>query len=78
MLSTSLGRLGLTVTGLDPNEAGVTIARENVFEDPDLRTRVKFEQGTIEEKEGQFDIITCMEVIEHVDNQAEFVNSLAK
>lgn len=28
--------------------------------------------------EGSFDIVTSMEVIEHVDNQDEFVKNLAK
>ena len=33
---------------------------------------------TCQELEGQFDLITCMEVIEHVADPAAFVQALAK
>lgn len=79
ILASSLGRIGFETTGLDPNENCIRQAQETVFKDEELRSRVKFETGTIEEFDKErYDIVTCMEVIEHVEGQAEFIKNLAK
>src|SRR6185503_8512916 len=39
---------------------------------------VIYNTGELEELEEQFDLITCMEVIEHVADPAAFVKALAK
>jgi 2-polyprenyl-6-hydroxyphenyl methylase/3-demethylubiquinone-9 3-methyltransferase len=39
---------------------------------------IDYRAGELAELEGQFDLITCMEVIEHVADPAAFVGALAK
>ena len=39
---------------------------------------IDYRAGELPEIEGQFDLITCMEVIEHVADPAAFVSALAK
>jgi len=39
---------------------------------------VGYRVGDVAELEGQFDLITCMEVIEHVADPAAFVHALAR
>src|SRR6185503_6864669 len=39
---------------------------------------VIYNTGELEELEGQFDLITCMEVVEHVADPAAFVTALSK
>ena len=39
---------------------------------------IDYRAGDVEELEGQFDLVTCMEVIEHVADPAAFVKALAK
>ena len=65
LLSTSLSWLGLNVTGIDPNENCIKISSENMHES----LKLNFKQAFVEDIQEKFDIVTSMEVIEHVDNQ---------
>src|SRR4029078_7983903 len=40
--------------------------------------QIDYRAGELAELQGQFDLITCMEVIEHVADPAAFVGALAK
>src|SRR3954468_3283465 len=39
---------------------------------------IDYRSGDVQQLEGQFDLITCMEVIEHVAEPAAFVAALAR
>ena len=39
---------------------------------------IDYRVGDVQELDGQFDLVTCMEVIEHVAEPAAFVKALAK
>jgi 2-polyprenyl-6-hydroxyphenyl methylase/3-demethylubiquinone-9 3-methyltransferase len=39
---------------------------------------IHYRAGDVQQLEGQFDLITCMEVIEHVADPAAFVKALAR
>ena len=39
---------------------------------------IDYRAGDVQELEGQFDLVTCMEVIEHVADPAAFVKALAR
>jgi len=74
LLAEPLARLGAKVTGIDATPEVIEIAREHAGAmgfDIDYRT------GDVQELVGQFDLITCMEVIEHVADPSAFVKALA-
>eukprot|EP00752_Nemacystus_decipiens_P009331 g8339.t1 len=79
LLSESLARLGAKVFGVDPSPENVAVASAHAKGDPLTRT-IRYEATTAEELESrgeQFDLVASLEVIEHVENPADFVSSLA-
>ena len=83
LLSEPLARLGAEVTALDAAEENINVAQAHADLDPEIRPRMTFQASTIEEfiksnPEVKFDAVVASEVIEHVDNQAEFVKDCSK
>jgi 2-polyprenyl-6-hydroxyphenyl methylase/3-demethylubiquinone-9 3-methyltransferase len=75
LLAEPLARLGAKVTGIDASPEVIAVARDHAVRQAlDVGYRV----GDVAELEGQFDLITCMEVIEHVADPAAFVHALAR
>ena len=75
LLAEPLARLGARVTGLDAAAPLIAVAREHAKASG---LDIDYRAGELAELGGQFDLITCMEVIEHVADPAAFVNALAK
>ena len=75
LLAEPLARLGAGVTGLDASPELIAAARDHAEA---LGLTIDYRAGELAELGGQFDLITCMEVIEHVADPAEFVKALAK
>jgi 2-polyprenyl-6-hydroxyphenyl methylase/3-demethylubiquinone-9 3-methyltransferase len=75
LLTEPLARLGAKVTGLDATPELIEVAREHAAK---AGLEIDYRPGDVQELEGQFDLITCMEVIEHVADPAAFVQALAK
>jgi 2-polyprenyl-6-hydroxyphenyl methylase/3-demethylubiquinone-9 3-methyltransferase len=75
LLAEPLARLGATVTGLDAAPALIAVAREHAA---GQGLEIDYRAGELEGLEGQFDLVTCMEVIEHVADSAAFVRALAR
>ncbi|KKA28780.1 hypothetical protein TD95_002863 [Thielaviopsis punctulata] len=81
----SAARLPTTkhVTAIDPTPEVLSIARAHAKRDPALRTKLHYNQATIEDlkvpdsPEEQFDVVSIFEVVEHVDNPAEFLDRAA-
>ncbi|GAB4167990.1 MAG: bifunctional 3-demethylubiquinone 3-O-methyltransferase/2-octaprenyl-6-hydroxy phenol methylase [Rickettsiaceae bacterium] len=78
LISVPMHMLGLKVTGLDANEhnfrAATSHARTN-------KLPINFINQTVEqhsESQQKYDVILCLEVIEHVANPDEFLLSLNK
>jgi 2-polyprenyl-6-hydroxyphenyl methylase / 3-demethylubiquinone-9 3-methyltransferase len=75
LLAEPLARLGAQVTGLDASPELIAVAREHARAGGlDIDYRV----GELTDLEREFDLITCMEVIEHVAGPVAFVGALAK
>jgi len=75
LLAEPLARLGATVTGLDAAPELIDAAQMHA------RTgglSIDYRAGDIAEVAGQFDLVTCMEVIEHVADPAAFTMALAR
>jgi 2-polyprenyl-6-hydroxyphenyl methylase / 3-demethylubiquinone-9 3-methyltransferase len=75
LLAEPLARLGAEVTGLDAAPELIAAAREHAAAQG---LAINYGAGELTKLEGQFDLITCMEVIEHVADPAAFVQALAK
>jgi 2-polyprenyl-6-hydroxyphenyl methylase/3-demethylubiquinone-9 3-methyltransferase len=77
ILSESLARAGAHVTGIDIAPKVLSIARLHLHESG---LEVEYQQTTAEqiaqEMPGQFDIVTCMEMLEHVPDPASIIQSI--
>src|SRR6476620_6816614 len=61
-------------TGLDASPDLVAVAREHA---KGGGLDIDYVAGELSELQGRFDLITCMEVVEHVADPAEFIGTLA-
>jgi 2-polyprenyl-6-hydroxyphenyl methylase/3-demethylubiquinone-9 3-methyltransferase len=75
LLAEPLARLGAGVTGLDASSALIEVARAHAA---GQGLAIDYRAAELDSLEGRFDLITCMEVIEHVADPAAFVIALAK
>jgi 2-polyprenyl-6-hydroxyphenyl methylase/3-demethylubiquinone-9 3-methyltransferase len=74
LLTEPLARLGAKVTGIDASPEVIAVARQHA---EGMGLAVDYVVGDVQELEGEFDLITCMEVIEHVADPAAFLHALA-
>jgi 2-polyprenyl-6-hydroxyphenyl methylase/3-demethylubiquinone-9 3-methyltransferase len=75
LLAEPLARLGAKVTAIDPAAELIGAARDHAAgQGLDIDYRV----SAIENLQGDFDLITSMEVIEHTADPQQFLNDLAK
>jgi 2-polyprenyl-6-hydroxyphenyl methylase/3-demethylubiquinone-9 3-methyltransferase len=75
LLTEPLARLGAKTMGVDATPEVIAVAREHAERSG---LEIEYRVGDVQEVEGQFDLITCMEVIEHVADPAMFVKAVAK
>jgi 2-polyprenyl-6-hydroxyphenyl methylase / 3-demethylubiquinone-9 3-methyltransferase len=75
LLTEPLARLGARVTGIDASPEVISVARGHAER---MGLEIDYRAGDVQKLEGQFDLITAMEVIEHVADPAAFVKALAK
>lgn len=79
ILSESMASLGATVTGIDLSEKALGVARLHLFESG---ATVEYHHTSAEqfagEHPGTFDVVTCMEMLEHVPNPASTVRACAQ
>lgn len=77
ILSSSMAKKGAKVVGIDPSKKLIKIASINALKHKD---NVKYLNVTLEEYVksvgNKFDVITCMELIEHVKNPIQFIKIL--
>lgn len=79
ILSESMARQGAQVLGLDMGKEPLQVARLHALESG---VEVAYRQGTVEalaeELPGHFDVVTCMEMLEHVPDPASVVRACAR
>jgi 2-polyprenyl-6-hydroxyphenyl methylase / 3-demethylubiquinone-9 3-methyltransferase len=76
ILSEAMATLGAEVTGIDAGEAPLVVAKLHLKES---RLHVDYRLATAEqfseEKAGGFDVVTCLELLEHVPDPASVVRA---
>lgn len=75
LLTEPLRRMGADMIGIDASPEVVAIAREHARA---MRLEIDYRAGDVQDLDGQFDLITAMEVVEHVAEPRAFVEALAK
>ena len=77
ILAESMAAAGAEVTGIDMAEGPLSVARLHQIESG---VEVDYQQTTAEElaasNAGQFDVVTCLEMLEHVPHPSEIVASV--
>lgn len=79
ILAESMARMGAHVTGIDMADEALGVAKLHALE---AGVKVTYRQTTAEafakEHAAQFDLVTCMEMLEHVPEPASVVQSCAE
>lgn len=79
ILAESLAQRGALVTGIDMGEAPLAVARLHALESG---VELTYEQITAEDKAAKmpagFDVVTCMEMLEHVPDPSSVVRACAQ
>lgn len=78
LIAEPLARLGATVTGIDPAEESIGVARAHAGSQGLV---IDYRAARVEDLAAageQFDAVTCLEVVEHVPDVAGFLATCAK
>lgn len=79
ILSEAMACRGATVTGIDMGESPLTVARLHGLE---TGVEVNYQQITAEqladEQPASFDVVTCLEMLEHVPDPSQIVDACAR
>ena len=79
ILSESLAKLGANVTGIDMGDEPLNVAKLHALE---TGVNVEYVKSTAEEMANknaeQYDVVTCMEMLEHVPEPASIINACAQ
>lgn len=79
ILSESMAARGAHVTGIDMGEAPLEVARLHLLESgQEVEYRRIPVEELADEMPGQFDVVTCMEMLEHVPDPASVIAACAK
>src|SRR6478609_1244572 len=74
LLAEPLARLGAQVTGIDAAPENIAAARDHAL---GQGLEIDYRVGGAEALEGRYDLVTSLEVVEHVADPAAFVGALA-
>jgi len=79
ILAESMASVGAKVTGIDLSEKALSVARLHLFESGHhVDYRLVSAESFAEEMPGHFDVVTCMEMLEHVPDPASTIAACAR
>ncbi|EKD71020.1 MAG: hypothetical protein ACD_46C00292G0001 [uncultured bacterium] len=78
ILTESMAHRGAIVTGIDLNKAGIDVAKLHLLESKEnVEYLCMAAEDVAEERAEKYDVVTCLEMLEHVPNPAAIVNACA-
>lgn len=78
ILAESMARKGADVTGIDLSDKALKVADLHSLESgAKVRYKLIAAEAMAEEEPGQYDVVTCMEMLEHVPDPAAIVKACA-
>jgi 2-polyprenyl-6-hydroxyphenyl methylase/3-demethylubiquinone-9 3-methyltransferase len=75
IVSVPLARLGANVTGIDLGAENIAAAKEYAVS---KGLEIEYIHSDISVLESEYDVILCLEVVEHVDDLKKFVENISK
>lgn len=79
LLSEGMAARGARVTGIDMGEAPLSVARLHLFESGlEVDYRQMTPEALAEQEPEGFDLVTCLEMLEHVPNPASVIQACAR
>ena len=75
ILAEAMARRGAQVTGIDLSEKALRVAELHLHESG---LSVRYERAAVEDMSGEFDVVTCMELLEHVPEPESMVAACAR
>ncbi len=79
ILAESMAIRGARVTGIDLAEASLSTARLHLLESSaEVDYRLISAESLAEQEAGEYDVVTCMEMLEHVPDPSSIVSACAK
>lgn len=79
ILSESMAQRGAQVTGIDMGEAPLAVARLHQLESGmEVNYQRTTAEALAEEKPESFDVVTCLEMLEHVPDPASIIQACAR
>lgn len=79
ILAESMAAKGADVTGIDMGESNLAVAKLHLLESGEKveYRRIPVEQ-LAEQQAGQYDVVTCMEMLEHVPDPASIIDACSR
>ncbi|CDG84707.1 bifunctional 2-polyprenyl-6-hydroxyphenol methylase/3-demethylubiquinol 3-O-methyltransferase UbiG [Janthinobacterium agaricidamnosum] len=79
ILAESMAKKGASVTGIDLSEKALKVADLHSLESgAQVRYQLIAAEDMAEQEAGQYDVVTCMEMLEHVPDPSSVVRACAK
>jgi 2-polyprenyl-6-hydroxyphenyl methylase / 3-demethylubiquinone-9 3-methyltransferase len=75
ILAEAMARRGAHVTGIDLSEKALRVAELHLHES---KLDIRYRKVSVEECTGEFDVVTCMELLEHVPDPQRMVAACAR
>lgn len=79
ILSESMAKLGAHVTGVDMSQAAINVANLHQLESGvQVEYALRTAEKMAEERPANYDVVTCLEMLEHVPDPASIIRACAK